>query len=123
MIDVTMKLDLTPRQLEVLLFIIEQQHYSGFPVTYTILRKHFGFSPNGIKCHLTPLTRKGYLRMESNKMGTIRSAYRLELYPEAFNDHSRRRDRQAERDVGIPLHLRHEPDPQSTQPAPEPASG
>ena len=56
--------NLTPRQGEVLDFILERLHTVGSPPTIREIAQHFDFSSTGSpRVHLKALARKGYLRL------------------------------------------------------------
>ena len=75
---------LTPRQLAVLATIIQQTHRQGI-TTIRSIGKALGIrSVNGVFCHLLALERKGFITHKEFKAATVRSTYRLELFPEAF---------------------------------------
>jgi len=55
---------LTPKQRQVLNFILERLHTMGSPPTIREIARHFGFSSTGSpRVHLRALARKGYLRL------------------------------------------------------------
>ena len=59
-----MREKLTPKQRQVLNFILERLHTMGSPPTIREIARHFGFSSTGSpRVHLRALARKGYLRL------------------------------------------------------------
>ena len=64
---------LSPRQRDVLAFIVERIGTLGYPPTIREICAHFGInSTNGVADHLKALTRKGYLTHQESKSRTLR---------------------------------------------------
>lgn len=53
--------DLTDRQLEVFRLIYETARDRGYQPSIRDMMETFGFSPNGVMCHIKAMRRKGYL--------------------------------------------------------------
>jgi len=64
--------ELTETQRDVLDFIIEFIKQEGYPPSVRDIGDAFGRSPNGVKCHLDPLKKKGFIDWIENKARTIR---------------------------------------------------
>jgi repressor LexA len=61
-------LSLTPRQAEVLAFILDFQRERGMPPTRVEIAAHFGWSSaNAAQDHIRALTRKGALRLPTHR--------------------------------------------------------
>jgi repressor LexA len=59
---------LTPRQAEVLAFILSFQAENGMPPTRVEIAAHFGWSSaNAAQDHIRALTRKGALRLPTHR--------------------------------------------------------
>lgn len=64
---------LSPRQRQVLDFIVERIEQHGYPPTIREICQHFNISStNGVADHLKALTRKGYLTHQECKSRTLR---------------------------------------------------
>jgi repressor LexA len=67
-----MKSPLTPRQKQILDFILEQIDVRGVPPTIREIGSQFGISsPNGARDHLIALQRKGYLKRTPEKSRSL----------------------------------------------------
>lgn len=65
--------ELTETQRDVLDFIIKFIEQEGYPPSIRDIGDSFGWaSPNGVKCHLDPLKKKGFIDWIENKARTIR---------------------------------------------------
>lgn len=61
-------LPLSARQAAVLAFIRDHCAQNGFPPTHREIGRRFEIaSPNGVKCHLEALEKKGYLKRDPQK--------------------------------------------------------
>jgi SOS-response transcriptional repressor LexA len=73
------RFELTPKQVKVLLFILQFRHDHGWSPTYREIGKKFGIvTTNGVLAHLNALMKKGAIRRhvaEKDAHGR-RSAYR-----------------------------------------------
>ncbi|MDX1379985.1 MAG: transcriptional repressor LexA [Xanthomonadales bacterium] len=66
---------LTPRQKQILIFIVQHNDKHGFPPTRAELCEHFGFrSPNAAESHLKALERKQVLHIERGRSRGLRLA-------------------------------------------------
>jgi repressor LexA len=64
---------LTERQREILTWISQYIDAHGYSPTLRELCRAFGFvSPNGAKCHLVPLARKGHVTWNERQSRTLR---------------------------------------------------
>lgn len=62
--------DLTRRQRDILLYIVEHLEATGQSPTIRAIGARFDISsPNGIVCHIDALIRKGYLADDSRRIG------------------------------------------------------
>lgn len=74
--------ELTARQTEVLDFIKHSIETIGYPPTVREMMDHFGFSPNGVTCHLHALERKKLIEIDKYQARAIRLVgYRVQLVP------------------------------------------
>jgi repressor LexA len=72
---VTQHPPLTHRQRQILEYIRAHLAEKGYPPTVRAIAAHFGIrSPNGARCHLLALERKGLLRRQRGKARAIRLA-------------------------------------------------
>lgn len=89
--------DLTGRQREILDYIRSFIESEGFPPSYREIGEAFGIvSPNGIKCHLKALEKKGCIKVYS------RTARGIQLIDEPLPDVDIEFDRLNER-IGVLL--------------------
>lgn len=58
---------LTARQRQILLFLVDSRNKRGFPPSIREIQHVFGFSPNGVLCHLKALEKKGVIKREPDK--------------------------------------------------------
>lgn len=66
---------LTPRQADILSYLIDRCDEEGICPSREDIRHHFGFrSPNSVTAHLKALRRKGLISWKANKARTIRVA-------------------------------------------------
>jgi len=55
--------ELTPRQEEILDFILSSTASNGFQPSYRDIMLRFGIrNPNGVKCHMIALEKKGFIK-------------------------------------------------------------
>lgn len=63
---------LTRKQHAVLAFINRSIDKRGFPPTFREIGAEFGYTPNGVQCHIKALRRKGHILSEPNIARGIR---------------------------------------------------
>ena len=63
---------LTPRQQEVFEFIWMFREQRGYCCTVREVGNHFGWTTNGVVCHLWPLRKKGWITWEDGQSRTLR---------------------------------------------------
>lgn len=63
---------LTLKQHAVLAFIQRSIDKRGFPPTFREIGAEFGYTPNGVQCHIKALRRKGHILSEPNIARGIR---------------------------------------------------
>lgn len=65
--------DLTPRQQQVLDYIVAHVHEHGYPPTVREIGAYFGVrSPQGVTCHLDALEKKGRIVREPRRSRAIK---------------------------------------------------
>jgi repressor LexA len=68
----TLPTTLTPRQQEVLLWISGYIDTHGYSPTIRQIGHAFGWTTNGVVCHLRPMRKKGYVSWVDGEARTLR---------------------------------------------------